>query len=90
MDAHFARSGRTLAIVGIVMTAAAPLAGALVESARIRGSASLLTTFGLIVLLVGCFQIARAKAQPWYVGLLGLLSFVGVLILWYVVPDRAE
>jgi len=90
MDANLARSGRTLAVVGIVMTAAAPLAGELVESARVRGSASLMTTFGLIVLLVGCFQIARAKAQPWYVGLLGLFSFVGVLILWFVVPDKTN
>jgi len=90
MDANLGRSGRTLAIVGMVMTAAAPLAGALVESARIRGSASLMTSFGLIILLVGCFQIARAKGQPWYVGLLGLFSLIGVLVLWFVVPDKSR
>ena len=35
----------------------------------------------------GCIALARAKDRPWYLGLLGLFSFLGVAVLWYAVPD---
>jgi hypothetical protein len=38
--------------------------------------------------LAGCIFIARAKGRPWYYGLFGLLSLVGLAILWFAVADK--
>ena len=46
-------------------------------------------SFGLIVIIVGCFFLAEAKRQPKYFGLLGILSLLGVAILWFLVPDKS-
>jgi hypothetical protein len=40
-----------------------------------------------ILFLAGCVFLARAKGRDWYFGLLGLLSIVGVGILWFAVAD---
>jgi hypothetical protein len=42
----------------------------------------------VLTTLAGCIQLARAKGQPWFFGLLGLLSVVGAGVLWFVVPDK--
>ncbi len=56
---------------------------------RIAQGFALLITFGNVIFVLGCINLARAKGQPWYFGLLGLLSCVGLLVLWFLVPDKA-
>lgn len=58
-------------------------------SPRLAQVFSLAIVFGNVIFLLGCINLARAKGQPWYFGLLGLLSCVGLAILWFVVPDKA-
>ncbi len=82
------KSGLTLALIGLAFSPLAPLAGGLIESASIRRSAALATTFGVALLVYGCIRIARAKGQPWLYGLLGFFSFIGLGLLWFVVPDK--
>ncbi len=89
MDAKLKKSAVTLMVVGLLFTPLAPIAGGLVESDAIRRSAALATTFGTAIFVFGCIHLAKAKGQPWYLGLLGLLSCVGLAILWFVVPDKA-
>lgn len=57
-------------------------------SHRLAHPFALLITFGNLILLLGCINYARAKGQPWYLGLLGLFNLVGVAILVFFVPDR--
>jgi hypothetical protein len=58
-------------------------------SPRLAQAFSLLIVFGNVIFVLGCINLARAKGQPWYFGLLGLLSCVGLAVLWFLVPDRA-
>ncbi|MBK7584401.1 MAG: hypothetical protein IPI67_29875 [Myxococcales bacterium] len=58
-------------------------------SPRLAQGFALLITFGNVIFVLGCINFARAKGQPWYVGLLGLLSCVGLAVLWFLVPDKA-
>ena len=88
MDAALKKSGTMLIVVGLVFMPLAPLAGGLVESAAIRHSGSLATSFGAAIFTVGCIQIAKAKGQPWWVGLLGFFNCLGLAILWFAVPDK--
>jgi hypothetical protein len=90
MDAAMKKTGVTCIIIGIVVTAIAPTTGGLVESAAIRRMGSLCAGLGTIVFLYGCVQIAKAKGQPWFYGLLGLLSCLGLAVLWFVVPDKTK
>jgi hypothetical protein len=75
--------GLAVAAAGFVLNA---MLGAL--SQRLGHAFSLLITFGNVIFVVGCISLAQAKGQPWYVGLLGLLSCLGLAILWFVVPER--
>jgi len=77
-----------MVVVGIAVSAIAPIAGGLVESAVVRQSASLCAVFGTLIFLYGCVQIAKAKGQPWFYGLLGFISCIGLAILWFAVPDK--
>jgi fucose permease len=54
----------------------------------IRRGFPLMISFGLIIIIVGCMFLAEAKRQPKYFGLLGILSLLGVAILWFVVPTK--
>lgn len=58
-------------------------------SPRLAQAFALLIVFGNVIFVLGCINLARAKGQPWYVGLLGLLSCLGLAVLWFVVPDKA-
>ena len=89
MDAALKKSGLTLIVVGLLFTPLAPIIGGTIESAAVRNGASLATTFGVAIFTYGCVQIAKAKGQPWYLGLLGLLSCLGLAVLWFVIPDRS-
>jgi len=88
MDAALKKTGLTLVVIGIAFSAVAPTAGALVESATIRSAASTSAGFGFLIFLAGCVQIAKAKGQPWYYGLLGIMSCIGLAVLWFAVPDK--
>ena len=88
MDAALKKTGTTLIIAGLVITAIAPTTGALVESSAIRSAGSLAAGVGTLLFVYGCVQIAKAKGQPWFYGLLGLFSCIGLAVLWFVVPDK--
>lgn len=88
MDAKLKKSGVTLIAVGIGFEILAPVTGGLVESAAVRSAGSLAAVFGTLLFLYGCVQIAKAKGQPWFFGLLGLLSCLGLAVLWFVVADK--
>lgn len=88
MDAALKKTGLTAVVFGLVCAPVAPVAGALIESAAVRHSASLVTSLGFAVFVYGCIQLARAKGQPWFYGLLGFASVVGLAVLWFVVPDK--
>lgn len=90
MDAELKKAGTTLIAVGLLFQPVAPITGALVESATVRHSGALATTFGVAIFVFGCVKIARAKGQPWWLGLLGTLSLLGLAILWFAVPDRID
>lgn len=82
------KQGLTLVVVGIAVSAIAPLTGGLVESAAIRSVGANAAWLGTLVFIYGCIQIAKAKGQPWYYGLLGFVSCIGLAILWFAVPDK--
>ena len=88
MDAALKKTGLTCIVIGIGFSMLAPTAGALVENATIRNMGSLAAAFGMLIFLFGCVQIAKAKGQPWYYGLIGLLSCIGLAVLWFVIPDK--
>lgn len=76
--------GLGIACVGFLLNA---VLGAL--SPRLAQSFALLIVFGNVMFVLGCINLARAKGQPWYFGLLGLLSCLGLAVLWFLVPDKA-
>jgi drug/metabolite transporter (DMT)-like permease len=55
---------------------------------RVAQMFALAIALGALIAVVGSVQLARAKGQPWFFGLLGLLSIVGVAVLWFLVPDK--
>ena len=76
--------GFAISLAGFVVNA---VLGGL--SPRLAQGFSLLIVFGNVIFVLGCINLARAKGQPWYFGLLGLLSCLGLAVLWFVVPDKA-
>lgn len=76
--------GLAVAAVGFVLNA---VLGSV--SPRLAQAFALLITFGNVIFVVGCINLARAKGQPWYFGLLGLLSCLGLAVLWFLVPDKS-
>ena len=42
---------------------------------------------GSVLLIMGCCFFAKAKGYAWWVGLLGLLSCLGLVVL-YLLPER--
>lgn len=75
--------GFGISFVGFILNA---LIGSL--SHRLAQPFALLISFGNLIFLFGCINYARAKGQPWYVGLLGLCNVLGFLVLAFLVPDR--
>lgn len=74
-------SGFAFSLVAFVANAA------LAPGPRVAQMMSLGIVFGMTIFVLGCAQLARAKGRPWYFGALGLLSLLGLAILWYAVPD---
>lgn len=75
--------GFGISVVGFLLNA---LIGSL--SHRLAQPFAFLISIGNLIFLLGCINYARAKGQPWYVGLLGLCNVVGLAVLVFFVPDR--
>jgi hypothetical protein len=91
MKAQLRKSAIGAMAIGFALALAGFVANALLGmlSARLAHGFSLLIVFGNAIFVWGCILFARAKGQPWYLGLLGLLSCLGLALLWFVVPDKA-
>ncbi len=88
MDANAKKQGLTIALVGIGVSFIAPLTGGLVESASVRQMGSYAAPLGILLCIYGCIQIAKAKGHPWFYGLLGAFSCLGLGVLWFAVSDK--
>jgi hypothetical protein len=73
----FVVGGIVLQIIGGILAKAGFLGG------LVGGPVGLL---GSVLLIMGCCFYAKAKGYAWWVGLLGLLSCVGVVVLYFL-PD---
>lgn len=78
-------SGFGVSLVAFVLNA---LFGGM--SPRLAHSFALGISLGHAILVLGCIQLAVSKGKPWYWGLLGLFSCLGVGILWFVVKDESS
>lgn len=76
----FVVSGLLLQIVGSALAKAGFLGW------LVGGPAALL---GSVLLIMGCCFYAKAKGYAWWFGLLGLLSCIGLIVL-YVLPDQRK
>ena len=74
----FVIAGLILQIVGGIIAKAGFL------GAMVGGPVALL---GSVLLIMGCCFYAKAKGYAWWFGLLGLLSCVGLVVL-YLLPDQ--
>ena len=82
------RSALTVAFRGLGMSAVAfVLNGVLAPGPRVAQSFALAITLGAAMFVAGCIFLARAKGRPWYFGLLGFFSCIGLAILWFAVSD---
>jgi hypothetical protein len=90
-DLHMQKKKAALAaaLTGIAIMAAGFVGNALFGSLgpRVAHALALLIVLGNAIGFYGCLLLARAKGRSWYWSLLGLLSFVGLPILWFVAPD---
>jgi hypothetical protein len=84
------KTALTVIFAGVAFGAVAFVLNAVLgmTSPRLAHAFALGIVFGNLVFVLGCIQLARAKGQPWFFGLLGLLSCIGLGILWFVVPDK--
>ncbi len=55
----------------------------------IRRGFPLMISAGLVIIVVGCMFLAESKGRPKYFGFLGILSLLGVAILWFLVPSKS-
>ena len=86
MDAALKKTGLALIVAGVLVFSIAPIAGATVESSAVRSAASTASGLGTLLFVGGCIQIAKAKGQPWYYG---LLSCLGLAVLWFAIPEKS-
>ena len=81
---HLALVGVVAQLVGFVLNALTSF----LAIQRLASAFALLISLGGAAVVGGCVRLAQAKGHPWYLGLLGFFSFVGVAILHFAVPDR--
>jgi hypothetical protein len=60
------------------------------DAGEIRHAGGMIHLIGFALFLAGCVFLARAKGREWYFGLLGLLSLVGLGILWFAIADTTK
>ena len=46
-----------------------------------------LAALGAVLFIMGCCFYAKAKGYAWWIGLLGLLSCIGLIVLYFL-PDQ--
>jgi Na+/melibiose symporter-like transporter len=79
----------TIIAAGIAFSLVAFLINAVLgPGPRLAQMLSLAISFGGVIVVIGCIMLARAKGRPWFFGLLGLFSCLGVAVLWFLVPDQ--
>jgi hypothetical protein len=85
MLAEYKSKTVTFVIAGIVLQ----ILGGIFAKAGILGALLgwPVGALGSVLLIMGCCFYAKAKGYAWWLGLLGLLSCIGLLVL-YVLPDR--
>lgn len=67
--------GLLFQVIGrVLMTDGSPIGG-------------LIAFVGLVAFIWGCFSYAQGKGQSKWLGLLGLLSLLGLIILFFI-PDK--
>lgn len=83
------KAALTIALAGLGVSFAAFLLNAVIAPSRpnLGQMFGLGIVLGNVVNLVGCIQLARAKGRPWWYGLLGIFSCVGLAVLWFAIPD---
>ena len=84
--------GLQLALAGVAVQVVGFVANALtlsLASPRLASAFALLISLGAAVAVWGCIRLARGKGHPWYLGFLGVLSFVGVAIVHFGLKDRS-
>lgn len=84
MLAREKKNGTTAIVLGIALEVAGQVLAGLTDIP----SFSLMIVGGAVCFLYGCVQIAKAKGQPWFYGLLGMLSCIGLAVLWFVIEDK--
>lgn len=57
---------------------------------RLPGMLSFGITGGNAIACVGCVRLAIAKGYPWYVGLLGVFSLLGLVVVGFVLKDKGQ
>ena len=85
------KTGLSLALAGVAVQVVGFVANALtlsLDSPRLASAFALLISLGAAVVVWGCIRLARAKGHAWYLGFLGILSFVGVAIVHFALRDR--
>ena len=81
----------SLALAGVGFSVFAFVVNAVFDgwSPRLAQMCALGIVMGNTLCVLGCVQLAIAKGRGWWVGLLGLLNFLGLAILWFgVKPAR--
>lgn len=84
------KSAWTLIIAGIGVASVFFLLNAILSSShpRLPGMMSLGITAGNLVACVGCIRLAVAKGYPWYIGLFGVFSCIGLVVIGFVLKDK--
>ena len=84
MLAEYKSKTWTFAIAGIVLQ----IAGSIISKIPLIGwlVGIPVGALGTLLFIMGCCFYAKAKGYSWLFGLLGLLSFVGLIILYFL-PD---
>lgn len=55
---------------------------------RLPGMLSFGITAGNAIACWGCIRLAVAKGYPWYVGLIGIFSLCGLVVVGFVLKDK--
>jgi hypothetical protein len=85
MLAAYKSKTMTFVIAGIVLQ----IVGSIIAKAGFLGwlVGGPVALIGSVLLIMGCCFYAKAKGYAWWFGLLGLLSCIGLIILYFL-PDQ--
>jgi len=85
------RGAWTIIVTGVAIAAVFFVLNGLFSALhpRLPGMLSLGITLGNAIACWGCIRLAVAKGYPWYVGLLGIFSCLGLVVVGFVLKDKA-